>query len=238
MGLNWSTFLLEIINFLILLWILQRFLYRPIQDIIMRRRATIQTSLAQARAEHAQAELLQREYADRQANWQREREQARTQLAEEIAAERKRQLASLRTELDTERQKAVTIAVREAEATRRQQEQSARELASAFASRLLTRLASPELERSLIAMALQDLAKLDSGCHARLCEATGPIEAITAFALPVSEQAALRRTVESELGTKGEWRFTQQPELVAGLRLRIGAWVLQANLHDELAFFH
>ncbi|MCO6441248.1 MAG: F0F1 ATP synthase subunit delta, partial [Nitrococcus mobilis] len=166
------------------------------------------------------------------------REQARAQLAEEIVAERKRQLANLKTELDTEHQKAAAVAMREAEATRRQQEQTARELAGAFASRLLTRLASPELERSLIAMALKDLEKLDSVCHARLREATGPVEAITAFALPVSEQAALQRAVESELGEKGEWRFTQQPELVAGLRLRIGAWVLQANLHDELAFFH
>ena len=37
MGLDTTTFVLEIVNFLILLWLLNRFLYRPVQAAIARR---------------------------------------------------------------------------------------------------------------------------------------------------------------------------------------------------------
>ena len=37
MQLNWSTFVLEIINFLILVWVLKRFLYKPVLAAIAQR---------------------------------------------------------------------------------------------------------------------------------------------------------------------------------------------------------
>ena len=48
MEFDWTTFTLEIINFLILVWILKRFLYRPILDVIAKRRAGIEKTLADA----------------------------------------------------------------------------------------------------------------------------------------------------------------------------------------------
>jgi len=46
--LSWSTFLLEIINFLVLVWILKHFLYKPVLDVIARRRSGIEKTLADA----------------------------------------------------------------------------------------------------------------------------------------------------------------------------------------------
>jgi len=77
MDLSWSTFVLEIINFLVLVWILKRFLYKPVLDVIARRRAGIEKSMADAEALHADAEKLQEQYEDRLAVWDQERLQAR-----------------------------------------------------------------------------------------------------------------------------------------------------------------
>ena len=52
MELNWSTFVLEILNFLVLVWILKRFLYKPVLAVIARRREGIEKSLAEARSLH------------------------------------------------------------------------------------------------------------------------------------------------------------------------------------------
>ena len=46
MQLDWSTFILEILNFLILVWILKRFLYKPILTMIAERKAAIEQTLA------------------------------------------------------------------------------------------------------------------------------------------------------------------------------------------------
>ena len=50
MELSWSTFFLEIINFLVLVWILKRFLYKPVMDVIARRREGIEAHRLEQRA--------------------------------------------------------------------------------------------------------------------------------------------------------------------------------------------
>jgi F-type H+-transporting ATPase subunit b len=45
MELDWTTFALEIINFLALIWILKRFLYRPVLATLGQRRAGIEANL-------------------------------------------------------------------------------------------------------------------------------------------------------------------------------------------------
>lgn len=39
MQIDWTTFVLEIVNFLALVWLLKRFLYTPVLDVLARRRA-------------------------------------------------------------------------------------------------------------------------------------------------------------------------------------------------------
>ena len=75
MELNWSTFLLEIINFLVLVWILKHFLYKPILDVIARRRAGIEDRLAKAQQLHDEANTLKTEYENRLVDWEHERQQ-------------------------------------------------------------------------------------------------------------------------------------------------------------------
>jgi len=83
MELNWSTFVLEIINFLVLVWILKRFLYKPVLKVIAKRRAAIEKTLTEARDKEKAAEELKTRYEGRVAQWDRERAQAREDLARE-----------------------------------------------------------------------------------------------------------------------------------------------------------
>lgn len=55
LGIDWKLLLAQIINFLILLLILRYFLYRPVVDLLQRRRKTIEQGLKDA--EEAQVKL-------------------------------------------------------------------------------------------------------------------------------------------------------------------------------------
>ena len=77
MELNWTTVILEIINFLVLVWILKRFLYRPVLQVIEERRARIEATLAEAKEQQEAAERLQPQYENRLAEWQRDKQTAR-----------------------------------------------------------------------------------------------------------------------------------------------------------------
>ncbi|BCB26886.1 ATP synthase subunit b [Sulfurimicrobium lacus] len=241
MELDWTTFLLEAINFLVLVWILKRFLYRPVLDVIARRRAQIDQTLAAARKSQDEALELKAQQERCLAEWERTRDAAQTQLIEEIGAKRARMMADLAAELQGERERNAALEKRQLQEWQRTTEITALTQASQFAASLLTRLASPELEDALFDVLLEDLQKLTPEETRPLIAAADRsqlrIHVASAFPLPAGPRAqlleTLTRLVEQELPAE----FSTDPELLSGVRISIGPWVLHANLRDELAFF-
>ena len=56
MLIDWFTVIAQIVNFLILVWLLQRFLYRPILDAIDAREKRIAAALTEAEANKEEAQ--------------------------------------------------------------------------------------------------------------------------------------------------------------------------------------
>ncbi|MGD8350593.1 MAG: ATP synthase F0 subunit B, partial [Gammaproteobacteria bacterium] len=109
MELSWSTFLLEMINFLVLVWILKHFLYQPVLKVIARRRSEIEEQLAESRRLQTEAGQLKTDYENRLEDWDKERQQLRDGLAKELEGERAQQLEALREDLASEREKARVV---------------------------------------------------------------------------------------------------------------------------------
>lgn len=241
MNLDWSTLLLEIVNFLILVWILSRFLYKPILNVLAARRAGVEKVHAEAAEMHREAERLKQEYEARAAAWPKEREQAETALREELRAERTRQMEALRNALDEERKKHEVLEERRLHEQAALAEQTAIDHGAAFASRLLSRVASPELETSLIDLFVDELVRLPQerrdALRRALDEAGGPVRIGSAHPLIPAQRARLAKGLEQALGTKVVCEFDERPELMAGVRAGIGPWMLQADLQSELRLF-
>jgi F-type H+-transporting ATPase subunit b len=239
--LSWSTFVLEIINFLVLVWILKHFLYRPVLDVIARRRAGIEQRLADARQLHDDAEALKADYENRVADSERERQQARAALARELDEERARQLQALQATLAQEREKAqVMESSRRAEAAR-EIEQRALQQSAQFAARLLAATAGPELEARLLDVLLEGLTSLPGERVAALRTQWGepPDAIVVASAYPLADERRqqLETALTGIIGHAIPVRYERDEELVAGLQISIGAWLLHANVRDELRGF-
>lgn len=238
MELNWSTFLLEILNFLVLVWILKRFLYKPVLAVITHRREAIEQQLADARSLHEEAAGLQARYQARLGEWEQERRKALDDLAREIEAERVRRLAALQAELEQEKQKAASTEARRQADMRHQAEQTALVQAARFAARLLGQAAGPELEQKLVDLVLEELSQLPESRVTALRNSWGetPAEAVIGTAFPLAEprRQRLEQAMSALAGAGLPVRFEQQPDLLAGVRITVGAWVLGANLRDEL----
>jgi F-type H+-transporting ATPase subunit b len=239
--LSWSTFVLEIINFLVLVWILKRFFYKPVLEVIARRRAGIEKTLADAQALRAEAEALQEKYEGRLTDWDQDRQQAREALARELDAERSREMAELETELERKREKArVYVARREADA-RRTVEETALMQAAKFATRLLEGAAGPDTEARLVELVIADLTQLQpervDAIHSNYGPTPDAIVAVSAFPLTDDQCQRLKEVLAELTSPSIPVRFEQNGELLAGLRITIGAWVMAANLRDELQGF-
>jgi len=239
--LNWSTVLLEILNFLVLVWILKRFLYQPVLDVIARRRAGVEKTLADAETRHAEAARLQEQYEGRLAEWDKERQQARDRLARELDAERARKLAELQTTLEQQREKARVAEQRRQADALRKLEETALQHASRFTTQLLQQASGPELEARLVDLAIAGLAALPAARITELRNSYGrPPEAIrvaSAFPLADDQRQRLGQALAGVVDPDIQQHFEQDRTLLAGVRISIGAWVLGINLADELKGF-
>jgi F-type H+-transporting ATPase subunit b len=238
MELSWSTFFLEIINFLVLVWILKRFLYKPVLEVIARRSAGIEKTRADAAALHADAEDLQKQYESRLADWNRERQQMRETLSHELEAERARQLDALHTELEQEREKArVAESSRQADALRKFEE-TALFQAARFATHLLEATAGADTEARLVELVINELSQLPDERIAAMRKNYGQTpDAIvidSAYPLAEDQRERLEQALLALTALKIPLRFEQNSDLLAGVRITIGAWVLGLNLQDEL----
>lgn len=241
MEFNVTTFILEIINFLILVWILQRLFYKPLLEVISRRKQFIDQSLADAKTMQQQAEEQRSLYENRQKLWEQEKQAALAALHQQIDAERRAQMARLDTDLEQERQKINVTLQRQQRELQRQAEKQALQNGARFAGMLLKQSASPELEARLFTMLLDNLKTLPEAC--KLClqmvgtKKSVPIKITSAY--PLTDE--LRQQLEQKLGSlitsQINFQYHQDAELIAGLRMDIGAWVLNANLQHELMGF-
>jgi len=239
--LNWSTFALEIFNFLVLVWILKRFLYQPVLNVITRRRATIENQLAEARQLHAESDALKEQYEHRLVDWEQERQKAMDKLRLELEENRLRQLENLKAELAQEEEKNQVARSRQDKQLIGEIEQRALQQGAEFASRLLTEAAGPELENRLFDLLLDGLSLMPadqiSDLRNKWGESPEHILVTSAYPLTDEKQHQLEETLSKTTGLSASVLYEQDAKLLAGLNITIGAWVLQLNVRDELQGF-
>jgi F-type H+-transporting ATPase subunit b len=230
--LSWSTFVLEMINFLVLLWILKHFLYKPVLDTIARRQASIENTLNEAKKLRDEAGQLQQKYEGRIADWEAERQQARAAMVQSMEAEKATRMEELQLALQQQREKFRVAEERHRADSARQREAVALLQGGRFASRLLQLAAGPELQARLVELTITGLAELPAERVVALRNSyagkTETAHVTSAFALTDEQRQRLEQALKRVTGTDSTLHFELDEKLLAGLR------VLGATLLDEL----
>ncbi len=241
MEINWSTFALEIVNFLVLVWILKRFLYRPVLNVIAQRRAGIEQTLSQAETVRTEAKQLQQQYENRLQDWATEQQRSRDKLRVEVDAERQTLLDKLHKEIDKERERIAVLTEREQATAQRVGEEQAFTLAARFTASLLNKLSGPELEALLIKLFVSEITALSTeklkALRSQWKSASGEIAVSSSFDLSNAQQTELSKCLKALSQQDLVVNYSVDSSLIAGLRISMGDWILQANLANELHGF-
>jgi len=243
MQFDWTTFILEILNFLVLVWILQRFLYRPVLTMLDARQQKIKDQAERAEQLRKEAEALRQQYEARLADWKQRQENDRRELDAELAQLRSNALENLQQTLADEEAKfrirnQSLIATREAELIR-----EAASAAYGQTAAMLQRLASLALTQSIVEVFLEDLSHLpDSELEAlnkaaNMLNAESLVEVSSGHELPEPTKTLLSQALSATVGKALIFSFREDASLIAGLHVVVGECQLHANLADELAFF-
>jgi F-type H+-transporting ATPase subunit b len=100
MTIDWWTLALQAINFLVLVWLMQHFLYKPVKDIIERRRNISEQAIREGEQAKKEAKAAKEHYDEQVA---------------ELSAERQRMLDDAHRQISEEQQKAMDAARADAE---------------------------------------------------------------------------------------------------------------------------
>ncbi len=241
MELSWTTFILEAINFLVLVWLLKRLFYAPVQRAIARRRAAIEKTMQDAVSTRREAEDLKSRYEGRLKEWNEEKERQREEFRKELAEEKARQLKRIENAVAMEREKAEAQENRKAAERRANDEKEAMRQALEFSSRLLGDLASPELETKIVDLVIKQISSAQPGDlpvpGASSEGYGGAVQVRSAHTLNEPQRNALSAALKNTLHAEMPVNFEVEPKLMAGVEIAIGSYVMRANLRDELEYF-
>jgi F-type H+-transporting ATPase subunit b len=239
MLIDWFTVAAQAINFLILVWLLKRFLYKPILDAIDEREKGIATQLDQAEAKKADAQRERDDFQHKNEAFDQERAGLLKKATDDVKAVRQRLLDESRMEADALRAK------RE-EALRNEQRDLNQEIIRwtqkevfAITRKTLSDLAAASLEERMGAVFVHRLRDLTGAAKEQLAAAlqtsSQPATVRSAFALPPAQRNAIESAVKDTFGAETRIQFEAAPELVSGIELSVNGQKVAWSIADYLA---
>lgn len=237
MHIDWSTLALQTVNVLVLIWILGRFFFRPVSDLVAKRKEAAAKVLADAEAARKEAEGLRAEAAELRADINAQRDRLLGEAYKAADAEKAMLFAKLSSEAEKRREEATAVIERQRAAMMRDLLDHAGDLSVDIARRLLERLPPDAAFSAFLGGLGTALAKLTPDVRASLaaCGPDHPIEVVAATPLSEEQTAKLRELVRSALGVEPVMRIISDGRLIAGFEIRNRHIVLRNNWQADLA---
>ncbi|HWU26846.1 MAG TPA: hypothetical protein VN154_10630 [Rhizomicrobium sp.] len=237
MHIDWWTLALQAVNVLILIWILARFFYRPIVDIIERRRAAAAKALTDASAMRSAADAERAGIQATRAGFTAERDALLSDASKQIETERATMLREASERIETLRLERDAALASDRSAMERAVAKQASALAVQIAQKLLERLPA-EAALAIFLNALSKQIKALPPKERELLAASaqaGILSVTTPSALNGTEEEQCQKAIKIALGLEGKIAFRVDTRLIAGVELSGGALVLKNNWQNDLA---
>jgi F-type H+-transporting ATPase subunit b len=236
---DWFTVAAQVLNFLILMWLMKRFLYHPVLDAIDAREKRIAGELAQADATKAAAQQERDNFRSKSEHLEQQRTELLRQATDAANAERQRLLEEARkaaADLSAQRQESERTEarrLRQALTHRTQQE------VFGIARKALADLADASLEAQMVAVLVRRLQTLNAADKAALgavfTGSPATLSVRSSFELPPAERAALGTAIGESLGVAPTLHFETAPELIGGIEIATDGHKLAWSITEYLA---
>jgi F-type H+-transporting ATPase subunit b len=238
MQIDWWTLALQAVNFLVLVWLLRRFLYRPVREVIEKRKQLAEQAFADADKQKSEAEAARQRFEGARDQLAQERQDLLKKIHEELETERRKALDAARHEADELLEAARGSLAKERETVlteiREQVAALAVELASSLLRKVETNASSgvflEQIERQLKDLPADERERLQKD----LAVDSAHLTVVTAAPLTPKEQEQWTDRLSACLGQRDKTDFTTDPEILGGAELRFPHAVLKFTWADQL----
>lgn len=238
MQIDWWTLALQAINFLILAWLLQRLLYRPVRAVIARRQEAAEEAFAKAAEAKKEAAEAKRRFEALRAELADQRQRTLKEIHEEMESERRHVLEAARREAAELTDAARSKLEAEREVALADLREHTAELAATLARRLLEQVECGSLPDSFLHRVESYLGDLPedqlTSLREELAGDGAALVVTTAQPLNSRQQQRWRKRLRDRLGDTTAIDFAADPSLIAGTDLHFPHAVLHFDLADSI----
>jgi F-type H+-transporting ATPase subunit b len=236
---DWFTIVAQALNFLILVWLMKRFLYKPILNTIDAREERIAAELADADAKKAEARTERDEFQHKNEEFDQQRAALLRKATDEAEAERQRLFDEARKAADSWSVKRAETLRRDARNLRQAISRRTQQEVLAIARKTLTDLAGTSLEERMSEVFTRRVRELNSeakeGLAKTLKTLSDPVLVRSAFELPPQQRAAIQHALNETFSADIQVRFETAPDAISGIELTTNGQKVAWSIGDYLA---
>lgn len=236
MSIDWITVLAQIANFLVLLWLLKRFLYKPILDGIDAREKEITRRMELAAKSQQEAKKAESRYVKQRAQLLSEQEALLKKTLADTEEERAQLLTEARTKMQQEQDDWRQHLEQERQTFNQRLQQTGSEALLQLTRKALHDLADEQLEDAIVRHVGKQLQPMAKELERAAADST-QAQVTTRDALAPATQSLLQKEVQQwlpKVSLNFETNATQSPGLIMQIGGAQVAWTTDSYI-DELA---
>ena len=238
MHIDWFVLFCQIFNFLLLVYLLKRFLYGRIIKAMDDREAKINARFAEAEELKAKANEAAELYEKRNQSLNETKEHMLNEATMAADAKRKELMEKVREEVDQVKARWQDMLIREHDAFFYDLRQRAAKQLYATARKALRDLADADLEDRIVDEFLRRIKALDEEKSIQLRKAIsgGGNKVIiqSAFNISPSRQTQIEEVLKKQINNGFTIRYLEQTEIVSGIELRVNGHKIAWSLNEYL----
>lgn len=237
MKINWFTVIAQIVNFIILVWLLKRFLYQPVLNSIDQREKKIASQLRDAEAKKAASEKEHTKFRQKNEVFDKERAAKMNEAHQQVNFEKQRLFEEVRKESTLLRSKYQNSLKQQEQEIIDRLKRKTKEEVFTIAGKALSDLADVNLEEQIIKVLIKKIRDLDDGTLAKLQNALETNKTITiksAFKPSTVSKNELEKAIEKITGHQTNFKYLLEKDLVSGIEIYTGSYQLSWNIESYL----
>ena len=238
MKIDWFTVIAEVVNFLILVWLLKRFLYKPILNAIEAREKKVAGQLSDAESKMAEANKELTQYQQKNEEFDQKKKEMMSQALTESKVERQKLFEQVRKE-------ANALQIQFQKSVKEKEENLEKEIAQKtqqevfdISRKTLGELANTGLEEQVVKRFVLKLNELEGPVKQQISQVfnsdTTGIIVKSAFELSENQKEEIKSTFKNISGKESVYQYETSPQLISGIELSANGYKVSWSISEYL----
>lgn len=228
------TFLFQVINFFVLLFILKRLLYKPIKEIMEKRKGMVEKTIVEADKAKKDALGLKEKYQEELSKLKELKMEALEKMKGEVEVEKKILISEAEKDAKEIIEKEKAVFDTEKRRLEAELKDRAVETVSIFALNLLRDISDEELHKSIWKKLFNEIGRITSDIDIKGKDDKVIINLVTAYSMEEDELKKFQETMESQTSRKVTVNAIVNKTLIAGVLIKAYDMVYDFSLSGQI----